>query len=141
MNADSKLSYDAKIQIKELLQQILEQTKNTSLTETEHSVDDYINMVESRQSLFDKLAALKPQEFGTHSGESKNEQAGNLEIDEEIKSLVNLIAECEERHKGKVAGMMEDLKKGMRDISAEKSINTVYNKDSYESGMIFKSKN
>ncbi|MCL2853960.1 MAG: hypothetical protein FWE20_13220 [Defluviitaleaceae bacterium] len=146
MGAGSRLSYEEKVKVRDLLLKILEHTKSTELTATEHSVDDYINMVESRQALFDELASFKPQEFATVAtdiDESKKEQQGSIELDEEIQKIVNQIVEREEHHKSKVAGMMDDIRKGLREISTEKSINSVYLKDSssYESGMIFNTKN
>ncbi|MCL2616457.1 MAG: hypothetical protein FWD96_02280 [Defluviitaleaceae bacterium] len=130
-----------KTKIRDVLRQILEHSKNTNLAAVGESTDDFINMVESRQALFDELAALNPQKIGTHTDESKPAPAGILMLDEEIKAIIKQIVEREEQHNNKVVGMMEDLKKGLKDISTEKSINSIYMKDSYESGMIFNSKN
>ena len=129
-----------KRQMKDVLLRILEHTTNVSLSSTEHSVDEYINMIDSRQALFDELAALKPQGL-QELAESKGAAAEKLEIDAEIKDIVDKIIAREEHHKTQVAGMMKDLKKGMREINNEKSINSLYLKDSYESGMIFNTRN
>lgn len=138
MDPEAKLSHDEKIKVRDLLQKILDCTRTTELSATEHSVDDYIKMIESRQALFDELAALNPQELSVVT-DSPN--VATPEIEEEIKSITNQIVEREKHHNSKVAGMMEDLKKGLRDLNNEKVLNSQYVKDSYESGSFFNKKN
>jgi hypothetical protein len=132
-----KLNYDTKVKVKGVLMRILEYTNKVELAATEHSVEEYINMVQGRQGLFDELEALRAQETGTASGRPGD----HTKIDAEIKELTRRISEREKHHNSRVAGMMEDLKKGMRDLSAEKAINAIYSNDSYESGTMFNSKN
>jgi predicted secreted Zn-dependent protease len=142
MSSDSKLSYDEKIQVRGLLQKILAHTQSTNLTGTEHSVDDYLHMIESRQAFFDELAALTPNVADSASiARSTGPRKSSPELDEEIKNIVHQIVQHEEQHNFKVAGMMEDLRKALKELSNEKSINSVYSKDEYESGMFFSSKN
>ena len=140
MSAEQGTDIARKRQIKEVLLQILEHTMNTSLSATEHSAEEYIRMIDSRQALFDKLAALKPQGL-QELGESNGAAVEKLEVEAEIKDIVDKITAREEHHRTQVAGMMQDIKKGMREIKNEKSINSLYLKDSYESGMIFNTKN
>jgi N-acetylglucosamine kinase-like BadF-type ATPase len=144
MSSDSNLSYEEKIQVRGLLQKILAHTQSTELTGTEHSVDDYIQMIESRQAFFDELASLAPtarEGAGRTNIRASGSNQSGLELDEEIKSIVQQIVKREEQNNLKVAGMMEDLRKALKELSNERSINSVYVKDDYESGMFFKSKN
>ncbi|MCL2853743.1 MAG: hypothetical protein FWE20_12090 [Defluviitaleaceae bacterium] len=140
MSAGQEAGAAHKLKIRDKLLQILEHTMKTSLSATEHSVEEYIEMVNSRQALFDELAALKPQ-GSQELDESNGTSSEILEIDAEIKGIVEKIAAREEHHNNQVAGMMLDLKKGIKEIKNEKAINSAYVKDSYESGMIFKSRN
>jgi vacuolar-type H+-ATPase subunit I/STV1 len=140
MSPVSELSYDEKVQVRGLLRKILDHTNSTNLSSTEHSVDDYIHMVESRQALFDELAMLDPESQKV-SRNALPRRESNDALDAEIKSIVQQIVKREEHHNSKVAGMMEDLRKALKELSNEKSINAVYVKDGYESGAYFNSKN
>ena len=140
MSAGQEASLELKRNIRDKLQQILDYSMKTNLSSTEHSVEDYIEMVNNRQTLIDELAALKPQSL-KDLGESTAPPSGNLELDSEIKNIVEKIAAREKHHEKQAAGMMQDLKSGLKTLSAEKSINSLYLKDSYESGMILNTKN
>jgi hypothetical protein len=130
------LSHEAKLKAKAILTRLLEYTNKIELAATEHSADEYIEMVKGRQSLFDELEALR----GCNPGES-SKTAEHTKIDAQLKELAQRIAEREKHHNQQVAAMTEELKKGMRDLSAEKSINAIYANDPYESGTMFSSKN
>ena len=126
--------------MRDKLLQILAHSMSKSLSSTEHSVDEYIEMIDSRQALFDELAELArqtSQELEASSGTS----SGNIELDAEIREIANKIAAREAHHNKQVAGIMTDLKKGLKEISNEKSINSMYSQDSYQEGSLFNSKN
>jgi hypothetical protein len=130
----SHCGYEDKLKIKGFLELILERTMKTDLSATEHSVDDYIDLVECRQQLLDELTVFVAECDAAMGSDDTNK------LDEEITNIIKQLVQQEERNKTKAKGMMDDLKKGMRDLSKEKSINSVYAKDAYESGSMFNSK-
>jgi hypothetical protein len=133
-NPQSSAPSALQIKIKDKLHQILELTQNAKLSSTEHGVDAYIAMVEGRHTLIAELSVLKEQERET--GTAGKGSTANLEYETQIQDILRRISESEEAIKPMIAGMIDDIKKGMKDVSTEKSINAIYGKDSYESGMM-----
>jgi len=107
---------ETRLLVRNKLLQILEHSMNTNFSATEHSVEEYIEMVESRQILFDDLAALAPQGL-KDVAVSLPDSPGNLKLGAEIKDIVRRIAAREEHHNKQAEGMMMDLRKGLKGLN------------------------
>lgn len=106
--------------------QILQSMLDARLTAMPESADTYINMVESRQELLNNLAQL-------------SNEAGFREAcgDEETRMLLEEITKIHSQQQTQAKGIVNEIRKSIKDTRTEKAISQIYTRDSYVAGSFF----
>lgn len=129
-NDSEKILEQMRLQ-RDKVQSMLQITKELSLSTSADSVDIYADMVERRETVFievKEIDAVLKSPLLAHVWQANNDafdkEAERITTD--IKSIVKQIARYDEDHKAVCQLIIGDLKKNLKDISNQKSVNTYY---------------
>jgi hypothetical protein len=106
-------------QKKDLLVEIYNVTKDTVLVGDENDGDRYVNMMDAREGLFQRLMPL-----GNEAPDVSDTESGR--IFDEIKKITGDIIQLDKSNEPYVARYMETVRKSLKDMSAGKNMSTKY---------------
>ncbi len=119
----------------QLLEQILKLTKEVQLDQTLDSTDVFVNLLNGRQPLLDKISEIEPLIKAQRYIIEK--EPGLKELCKKTDEIITEIKRHDETIKVIGTGIINDIKKNMKTMAEQKAANLVYESGFMESRSFF----
>lgn len=122
---------------KDLLERVLYMTAEFDFTGGEDDAERYVAFIAEREKLFEEIKRVDERLNGREAEEGQETR----KLENEIKSVIDLIVGQNKKLDGKVTEVTDKLKSGLKEINDTRNINMRYNYDTItSSGMLFDEK-